>query len=361
LIIGVGVYLKQYWPNGFLHTKAIELKQRIRYSETLSRNIDSSIKVSKIADLGVSLQSQKSLTERALTIASLIYEFREFMQHVAEKTNGPIVIGIDELDKIHEAEKAKELLRDVKGIFEVNRVHFLVSVSDEAKKTLNLGSMQERDEFNSSFYTVIEILPNTPQECAFLIQRRTGDKLAPEAQLALGILGGGNLREVLRLADISLNVIPADGHSIALQEALSAVISAEARTVRNEVLNAELPENLKLSVYKSLDPGSFTVPRLLDEKNKLPPLNDLLENQTKLNSFTDASNKIENFSKLWLKFLIRFLVVKKLMELPNIFKNDELMKEFQNIVNIIGNSAEVAEYCLQRLDLKPMDQLVNKG
>ncbi len=123
---------------------------------------------------------------------------------------------------------------------------------------------------------------------------------------------------------------------------------------------ALLSEHLKLSVYKSLDPESFTIKCLLDEKNNLPPLKDLLGDQSKDNSSTNHSASIENFSNLWLKFLIRFLVVKKLMKVPEIFENVELVNEFQNVVGLISNSAEVAEYCLQKLTLRSASEMVKK-
>ena len=89
----------------------------------------------------------------------------------------------------------RALLRDIKGIFEVPNVHFLVSVSDEAARSLNLGALTGRDEFNSSFYTVIELPPAPPRTCAELLLSR--GSVSMEVGLTLGILSGGNPREVL--------------------------------------------------------------------------------------------------------------------------------------------------------------------
>ena len=87
--------------------------------------------------------------ERPATLSSLVTDFRALAEE-AGKVAGRVVIGIDELDKMNDPEKVRALLRDIKGVFEVPRVHFFVSVSDEAARSLNLGALTGRDEFNSS-------------------------------------------------------------------------------------------------------------------------------------------------------------------------------------------------------------------
>jgi hypothetical protein len=109
---------------------------------------------------------ERELSERPTTVSSLVFDFRELSAHAAEVVRKPVVIAIDELDKIDDAKAVKKLLRDVKGIFEVPGVFFFVSVSDEAARALELGSVSGRDEFHSSFYTVIELHPLPPDACA---------------------------------------------------------------------------------------------------------------------------------------------------------------------------------------------------
>ena len=128
------------------------------------------------------------MCERPATLSSLVTDFRALAEE-AGKVAGRVVIGIDELDKMDDPEKVRALLRDIKGVFEVPRVHFFVSVSDEAARSLNLGALTGRDEFNSSFYTVIELPPATPEACAELLQWRAG--IARDVALALAILAGG--------------------------------------------------------------------------------------------------------------------------------------------------------------------------
>ena len=124
----------------------------------------------------------------------------------AGRVSGTVIIAIDELDKMTDGERVRELLRDIKGIFEVPSVHFLVSVSDEAAQTLHLGTLTGRNEFNSSFYTVLSVMPATPDQVAELLAKRSRSRLAKEVALTLAVLAGGNPREAVRLADNALEL-----------------------------------------------------------------------------------------------------------------------------------------------------------
>jgi hypothetical protein len=73
----------------------------------------------------------------------LVHDVRE-LARLAGKIAPPVVIAIDELDKMEDPAKVRQLLRDIKGIFEVPQVHFLVSVSHEAARALYLGGLVPR-------------------------------------------------------------------------------------------------------------------------------------------------------------------------------------------------------------------------
>jgi hypothetical protein len=347
----IGLWVQEQAPV-YLYARAVEFKRWLRYSETLRSNLASSIGITGIgqtANLGITRQSEKSLAERALTIASLVYEFRNFMQEIAEKVPGPIVIGIDELDKIHDPERAKQLLRDIKGIFEVNRINFLVSISKEAKRNLNLGSLQERDEFNSTFYTVIDLLPNDPTECANLLATRSPNSFDDLSRYAIGILGAGNFREVLRLADICLKAYSAENSLSSLPQSLSAIVSEEAQTIRNEVLDADLPEYVKVRVFTHLDENRFAVDQLSKVKNILPSNVDLIKVREGSKSISNDSVTTDKFIDLWSKFQIRVYIVQQLIIHSEIVTNKELATELQKTVITLSSSAAVAEDFLKSI------------
>ncbi len=212
-------------------------------------------------------------------MSTLIHEFRELAEQAGEVAT-PVVIAIDELDKMSSADEVRALLRDIKGIFEVPGVHFLVSVSYEAIRTLRLGAITRRDEFSSSFYTVLELVPLSPHDCERLLWRRwvlaeraamredvtdedvaralkvsdttvgsrTGpfEPLLPPGALArysprlgvlLGILTGGVPREVVRLADIAEGLNASDQLDLE-KKCVATLLRAEVVEFRRQVVGS---------------------------------------------------------------------------------------------------------------------------
>jgi hypothetical protein len=178
------------------------LRERIRFTTTQRQGVQVGATAGYRGFTGRFTRSkERELAERPTTVSSLIHDFRALAEHAGEVT-GAVVVAIDELDKMDDAAGVRSLLRDIKGIFEVPHVHFLVSVSDEAARTLQLGALIERNEFNSSFYTVIAIPTLSMDECVGLLTER-GMKADPRLLTALGVLSAGNPRELLRIADLA--------------------------------------------------------------------------------------------------------------------------------------------------------------
>jgi hypothetical protein len=189
-------------PSGRLARESTALRERIRYTTALKYATEADVTAgSKIA--GTLRQSrEKSLDERPTTVASLVFDFRRLASLIVEATGQRLVIGVDELDKIDDPETAYALLRDIKGIFEISGVFFLVSVSEEAATALQLGPLQGkgRNEFNSSFYTVIELPPLGPDKVGEIAKSR-GVRLNGSGEQLLCLLSAGNWRELIRLVD----------------------------------------------------------------------------------------------------------------------------------------------------------------
>lgn len=159
-------------PEDRLVMEASAMRERIRFSLTRKEAAQLGAEAgARWAKTRLSRSRQKELQERPATLSSLMNDFRELARRAGE-TAAPVVIAVDELDKMDDPERVRALLRDVKAVFEVPRVHFLISVSHEALRALRLGAIEERNEFNSSFYTVIEVPPLTPWDCEALLWKR---------------------------------------------------------------------------------------------------------------------------------------------------------------------------------------------
>lgn len=185
---------------------AVDFRRQARFAAVFNNSSGFSGNLSQWgASVGFTNSRAANFTERPVTLSSLVYGFREFCSDVVRALDGaPMVIAIDELDKIEDTDSVLKLLRGIKGIFDIQGVHYFVSISDEAARRLNLGGIRERNEFNSSFYQVFQ-LPriNYDGVCALLDKREI--KLEAREVAAITVLSGGVPREAIRLADILIN------------------------------------------------------------------------------------------------------------------------------------------------------------
>jgi hypothetical protein len=108
------------------------------------------------------MKSEASVTksiqtaERPLTYPEVVNAFRRFTEQCVA-TLGPIVIAIDELDKIESPEKAQLFVNDIKGIFGIPGCLCLVSVSQDAIVTFEHTQLGIRDAFDSAFDEIVTV------------------------------------------------------------------------------------------------------------------------------------------------------------------------------------------------------------
>ena len=182
-----------------------------------------------------------ALTERPSTISSLIHDYRDFTEQVSSTLEGPTVIAIDELDKMGSPEDVAKLLRDIKGVFDVRGVHFFVSISDEAARFLDLGSITQRNEFNSSFYQVIRMPLLNTNRCGDLLRRRGVELERLELQV-ITAMSGGIPRECIRTADIVLDTPQSSSIELVVALIIQRELLALAQDIER-VLHAESDES----------------------------------------------------------------------------------------------------------------------
>jgi hypothetical protein len=282
---------------------------------------------------------ERELVERPATLSSLVTDFRALAEQAGEVA-GRVVIAIDELDKMDDPGKVRALLRDIKGVFEVPRVHFFVSVSDEAARSLNLGALTGRDEFNSSFYTVIELPPVTPEACAELLQGRAG--IARDVALALAILSGGNPREVVRLADLV-------GDAPAAAEAVTRALREEALSLRNQIVTSVAIDGVP-SLGREARVGAFDgIPEAaFDSATGLDALaSTALGDELWTPSWRDDAWE-QRFGEAWQRLLVRIAVAGEIVSSSSIVQDSNAGRLLQNVIVIASQSAQVARIVLER-------------
>lgn len=118
---------------------------------------------------------------------------------VAHLNGNRVFIGIDELDKIGSADQAEQFLNQIKGVFGIPHVYFMVSVSDDALAAFERRGLPLRNAFDSSFDEIMYVGPLSYDESRRLLYRRVIG--LPEPFVALcHCLAGGLARDLIRAA-----------------------------------------------------------------------------------------------------------------------------------------------------------------
>lgn len=137
-----------------------------------------------------------------MSYPELVERFRTFAEETAKearKLGGRVIIGVDELDKIGSAEQANHFLNEIKGLFAVENVYFLVTVADDALTAFEQRGLPVRDAIDSSFDEIVQAKPLTYQEARRLLHRRVIGLNEPYIALC-HCLSGGLARDLIRAA-----------------------------------------------------------------------------------------------------------------------------------------------------------------
>ena len=174
---------------------------RVRYLQTYTSGWSGTMHLP-----GGAVEGQRSRSvaraEQPLSYPEIVDDFRRFAQVVAEEAHrrgDRVFIGVDELDKIGTPDQAERFLNEIKGIFGIPHVYFMVSVSDDALTSFERRGLPLRDAFDSSFDEMIHVRPLTYAESRRLLYRRVIGLTEPYVALC-HCLSGGLARDLIRTA-----------------------------------------------------------------------------------------------------------------------------------------------------------------
>jgi hypothetical protein len=142
-----------------LAPRAVDLLRQIKFQQTWTSGWSGTLKVPGGAKLPLGLEEQRSggssMARLPMTYPELVGTFRAFVEERAAPY-GPVVIGIDELDKMESDQTARKFLNDIKAIFGLHNCFYLVSVSEDALASFERRGIPFRDVFDSSFDEVVD-------------------------------------------------------------------------------------------------------------------------------------------------------------------------------------------------------------
>jgi hypothetical protein len=132
----------------------------------------------------------------------LVAEFREILTRIAAEyavRRERVVIAIDEVDRLGSEAQARDFLSEIKAIFGVPHVHYLVSVAEEVGAAFVRRGLPHRDVTDSSFDDIFHVQPATLEESTQLLGKRANRLGRPYVMLAHA-LSGGIPRDLIRYA-----------------------------------------------------------------------------------------------------------------------------------------------------------------
>jgi hypothetical protein len=336
---GAVVAWRANWPERRLEREAIVVRERARYSATQRRKSEIGGEGGRGLVATAKRATERELVERPATLSSLVNDFRALAAQAGETTGG-VVIAIDELDKMSDPDGVRRLLRDIKAIFEVPRVYFLVSVSDEAARNLSLGPLKDRNEFNSSFYAVVRAQPATPADCAELLERRGG--VPREVALVLAVMAGGNPREVVRMAEIA-------GAATTARQAAMAVLGDEAATLRTDIVTAthaegvpDLGQAAREAAFLQLANEVFEQPDAFDRLCA-----DAISAAIWQPAWGDPGWSAR-FEEPWRRLMVRLAVAGRIATVRSVLRETDLTDRLFDVMVAVGQSSHVAKILLER-------------
>ena len=211
----------------------------LRYLRTYTTAWNASMK--PISAFGLARSHGRQLAEQPVTLPELVVRCREYSEDVAawwrSRNNGEgrVVIGIDEVDKILDGERAEAFLNDIKAVFGVPGCLYLVSLSEDALAVFARRALSIRTAFDSAFDEVVAVTPMTYQNSEKLLIKRVAGLPRPFVALC-HVLAGGLPRDLVRAARGLINSARW-GKETTLPELASTLVRHELDSLRQSSLS----------------------------------------------------------------------------------------------------------------------------
>jgi hypothetical protein len=183
------------------HYQAFEWLREIRFQQSYTTGWSGAFKFPIGAESN--LNRATTLAQRQLTLPEITGGFVHFLRGIA--SNHIVVIGIDEMDKLASDDKAHRFLNDLKSVFGVENVFYLISVSESAMSSFERRGLPFRDAFDSAFDNIVYVDYLDFKAARELIARRVVGMPLQFVALCYTI-AGGLPRDLLRACRVLMDV-----------------------------------------------------------------------------------------------------------------------------------------------------------
>jgi len=234
----------------------------LKFLRTYTSNWSASVTPRSFLTIARGYSKQRS--EQPVTLPELVNRFREYSKRVASwqqsahDGQGRVVIGIDEVDKIRDSDRAEAFLNDVKAIFGAPGCLYLVSLSEDALAGFARRTPSIRSAFDTAFDELVPVGPMTYRHSEQLLFKRVTDVPRPFIALC-HVLAGGLPRDLVRAARALIDVTPATGERTLPETARDLILreleSLRQASVRQFAIDAA-PGPLLAAMQDSQWPGA---------------------------------------------------------------------------------------------------------
>ena len=247
----------------------------------------------------------KTLSQNQRTLPDIVTDFRRFVE-MARNDLGldqPIMIAIDEMDKMKTPQDAEVFLNDIKAIFSIPHCIYLVSISENAMSSFERRGLPLRDTFDSSFHEVVRVKYLNVEESIRLLDRRVIGLPRPFQGLC-HCLSGGLARDLVRTA----RKLPFEdqGQSLAkvkerlIHEEINGKLDAVQIVISNLTVEPQLRNFvslLRILRTKKLNDAQKITSKLWEVglPNLLTDNNDAAEVQDQVSTISDLGRELASY------------------------------------------------------------------
>ena len=256
---------------------AIDALESLRWSTEETRTAKTSFSAAKIF-IGLEDTDSSKRTERDRSRPQLVDDLASFLRRHLELTSSwqntlpvetrrersRIIIAVDELDKLSDPEQILEAVNNLKDLFRIRDIHFLVSVSSDVMTRFALRGVVSRDAFDSSFDAVIEMRRlSCDRSHEILLERAIGFPSSLSA--VCHAWSGGLPRDLIRIARRCVEYRRLADRVTPIDEISSSVI---AQDIAQTLIALRTIEHQEQDDDEKLTPSTLTV--LINELNCIP-------------------------------------------------------------------------------------------
>ena len=254
--------------------------------------------------LGFTGGSSEEMTRRPPSLPRVVQMWDDFVQDVATRAFGKVIVFVDEVDKIRDTEEIGRFMRILKTLYNPPRLFFVVSISEDVYQQFAASratARGQRNEFDSSFDDATWVGPIPYEETAGLLNNRIiGDPLPLPFIQMIWAISRGNPRYILRMAR---DVLQRHQRKDLSEVALETVREHQLEPLRNR-FDSNLRNQLTRSEYGLVHQALDAFAQALEQDPKtarkhLAPLDRVIVRRTAVVEKGQATIEESPLPELW--------------------------------------------------------------